>query len=45
MVVVETALSHMGADGRTVTLITVAGGEHAWPEFATSRIWEFFDAV
>ena len=33
------------ADGRTVTLITVAGGEHAWPEFATSRIWEFFDAA
>lgn len=30
--------------GRGVELATVAGGNHSWPPFATSMIWEFFVA-
>lgn len=30
--------------GRTVELITVAGGGHEWPSFATQTIWDFFAA-
>jgi len=32
------------ADNRSVVLITVDGGGHAWPTFATQRLWEFFSA-
>lgn len=30
--------------GRSVELITVAGGGHEWPPFATQTIWDFFAA-
>ena len=30
--------------GRSVELITVAGGEHDWPSFATEKMWDFFAA-
>jgi polyhydroxybutyrate depolymerase len=30
------------ADNRAVVLITVDGGGHHWPEFATATLWEFF---
>ena len=30
--------------GRSVELITVAGGGHDWPPFATQRMWDFFAA-
>ncbi|TGD85356.1 polyhydroxybutyrate depolymerase [Mycolicibacterium sp. CH28] len=30
--------------GRSVELITVAGGGHEWPSFATQRMWDFFAA-
>jgi polyhydroxybutyrate depolymerase len=32
------------ADNRSVVLITVDGGGHEWPTFATQRLWEFFAA-
>lgn len=32
------------ADGRSVVLVTVDGGGHEWPPFATQRLWEFFSA-
>jgi polyhydroxybutyrate depolymerase len=32
------------ADGRGVVLITVDGGGHEWPTFATQRLWDFFSA-
>ncbi|MCV7356922.1 extracellular catalytic domain type 1 short-chain-length polyhydroxyalkanoate depolymerase [Mycolicibacterium fluoranthenivorans] len=32
------------ADGRAVTLMTVDGGGHEWPGFATDRLWQFFAA-
>jgi polyhydroxybutyrate depolymerase len=32
------------ADNRGVVLITVDGGGHEWPTFATQRLWEFFAA-
>jgi polyhydroxybutyrate depolymerase len=32
------------ADGRSVALITVDGGGHDWPPFATQRLWDFFAA-
>lgn len=32
------------ADGRGVTLMTVDGGGHEWPGFATDRLWQFFAA-
>jgi polyhydroxybutyrate depolymerase len=32
------------ADNRSVVLITVDGGGHEWPTFATARLWEFFAA-
>jgi polyhydroxybutyrate depolymerase len=32
------------ADNRTVTLITVDGGSHQWPSFATAALWQFFAA-
>ncbi|GAY16542.1 PHB depolymerase family esterase [Mycobacterium sp. shizuoka-1] len=32
------------AQGRGVELITVAGGGHDWPSFATGRMWDFFAA-
>ena len=31
-------------DNRSVVLVTVAGGEHEWPSFATQKLWEFFAA-
>lgn len=31
-------------DGRSVELITVAGGGHDWPSFATEKMWDFFAA-
>lgn len=31
-------------NGRSVELITVAGGGHDWPPFATQRMWDFFAA-
>ncbi|WP_328351502.1 polyhydroxybutyrate depolymerase [Mycobacterium sp. NBC_00419] len=31
-------------DRRSVELITVAGGGHEWPAFATQMIWDFFAA-
>ena len=30
--------------GRSVELITVAGGGHDWPDFATEKMWDFFAA-
>jgi len=30
--------------GRSVELITVAGGKHDWPSFATEKMWDFFAA-
>jgi polyhydroxybutyrate depolymerase len=32
------------AGNRSVVLITVEGGGHEWPTFATQRLWEFFAA-
>lgn len=32
------------ADGRGVALVTVDGGGHEWPGFATQTLWEFFAA-
>lgn len=32
------------AQGRGVVLVTVDGGGHEWPPFATQRLWEFFAA-
>jgi polyhydroxybutyrate depolymerase len=32
------------ADNRSVVLITIEGGGHEWPTFATERLWEFFAA-
>ncbi|MGK2882700.1 MAG: alpha/beta hydrolase family esterase [Mycobacterium sp.] len=32
------------ADGREVVLMTVDGGGHEWPSFATGAIWDFFAA-
>ena len=29
-------------DGRSVVLVTVAGGGHEWPSFATQTLWQFF---
>jgi polyhydroxybutyrate depolymerase len=29
---------------RSVALLTVDGGRHEWPSFATQRLWEFFAA-
>ncbi|BBU24228.1 alpha/beta hydrolase family esterase [Mycobacterium xenopi] len=31
-------------DGRSVVLITVDGGGHQWPPFATQTFWQFFAA-
>jgi polyhydroxybutyrate depolymerase len=31
-------------DGRSVVLITVDGGGHQWPPFATQTLWRFFAA-
>ncbi len=44
---VDGALTTSVADcpsGRSVELITVAGGGHEWPSFATQRMWDFFAA-
>ncbi|AQT78759.1 polyhydroxybutyrate depolymerase [Mycolicibacterium litorale] len=30
--------------GRSVELVTVAGGGHEWPSFATQTLWDFFAA-
>jgi polyhydroxybutyrate depolymerase len=30
------------ADNRGVVLITIAGGGHEWPDFATQTLWQFF---
>lgn len=32
------------AQGRGVALITVADGGHRWPDFATGKLWNFFDS-
>jgi polyhydroxybutyrate depolymerase len=32
------------ADNRGVVLVTVDGGGHEWPAFATQRLWDFFAA-
>lgn len=32
------------ADNRSVVLVTVDGGGHQWPRFATPKLWEFFAA-
>ncbi len=32
------------ADGRAVGLMTVDGGGHEWPGFATDAMWQFFAA-
>jgi polyhydroxybutyrate depolymerase len=32
------------ADNRSVVLVTVEGGGHQWPSFATQKLWEFFAA-
>lgn len=32
------------ADNRSVALITVDGGGHGWPAFATQTLWQFFAA-
>lgn len=31
-------------EGRSVQLITVDGGGHDWPDFATATLWQFFAA-
>jgi len=31
-------------DGRNVVLMTVDGGGHEWPSFATQALWQFFAA-
>jgi polyhydroxybutyrate depolymerase len=31
-------------DGRNVVLVTVDGGGHEWPPFATQSLWQFFAA-
>jgi polyhydroxybutyrate depolymerase len=31
-------------DNRSVVLITVDGGGHDWPDFATEKLWQFFAA-
>jgi polyhydroxybutyrate depolymerase len=31
-------------DGRSVVLVTVDGGGHEWPPFATQTLWQFFAA-
>ena len=31
-------------DNRSVVLITVNGGGHHWPDFATDKLWQFFAA-
>jgi polyhydroxybutyrate depolymerase len=32
------------AEGRSVVLVTVDGGGHEWPAFATQTLWQFFAA-
>lgn len=32
------------ADNRSVALVTIDGGGHQWPPFATQTLWEFFAA-
>jgi polyhydroxybutyrate depolymerase len=32
------------ADNRGVVLVTVDGGGHEWPSFATAQLWQFFAA-
>ena len=32
------------ADNRSVVLITIDGGGHQWPGFATAKLWQFFAA-
>jgi polyhydroxybutyrate depolymerase len=31
-------------DNRSVVLITIDGGGHHWPDFATAKLWQFFAA-
>ena len=31
-------------DNRSVVLVTVDGGGHHWPDFATEKLWQFFAA-
>jgi polyhydroxybutyrate depolymerase len=40
---VTTSTAACAAD-RNVVLVTVDGGGHEWPAFATQRLWEFFAA-
>jgi polyhydroxybutyrate depolymerase len=32
------------ADNRSVVLVTIDGGGHHWPDFATEKLWQFFAA-
>lgn len=32
------------ADNRSVVLVTIDGGGHQWPPFATQALWQFFAA-
>ena len=32
------------ADSHGVVLITIDGGGHEWPDFATQALWQFFAA-
>jgi polyhydroxybutyrate depolymerase len=32
------------ADNRSVLLVTIDGGAHHWPDFATQKLWQFFEA-
>jgi polyhydroxybutyrate depolymerase len=32
------------AEGRSVVLVTVDGGDHRWPDFASRMLWQFFAA-
>lgn len=44
---VEGSVTTSAADcpgGRSVELVTVAGGGHEWPSFATQMFWDFFAA-
>jgi polyhydroxybutyrate depolymerase len=40
---ITTSTAHC-PDGRDVVLITVDGGGHEWPSFATQALWQFFAA-
>ena len=41
---IRTTSTAVCADNRSVVLITVDGGGHEWPLFATQALWQFFAA-